>query len=218
MSWAFGPGPWARVAARSRKQRAPFGRKSGVSRNLPRFSYLAAAFGLALLLSLSTTGTAVQSAGQAAVKTATTGQSAAPTQPASQAPNGRPGPLWEWEWWKDGDVQKELVLTEAKVKNITRIFESRVRSSLALAERFNRERDELNKLAEERQLSVEDFAVKVMQVEALRVELNKGRAVMNYRISLQLSPEQNKKLVEIRERRMNTMRSGRGGRGAQSHR
>jgi Spy/CpxP family protein refolding chaperone len=143
-----------------------------------------------------------------------------PTRPTQTSGSpGRPGPLWEWEWWKDADVQKELGLTDAKVKNINRIFEDRVRRSQALAEKYEAERAELNRVTEARQLSVEAYTILVTQVEALRTELNKGRLVMLYRIYRELTPEQNQKVREIREKRMNAVRSGRGGgRGTESRR
>lgn len=177
--------------------------------------------GLALLIGVPTIGNELRSSAsdnQAAGRGAAARQTQTPpaTKPP-EAPNaaqrgggsGPPGPLWEWEWWKDAEVQKELGLADAKVKNITRIFDERVKRSQALAEKFEKERTELNRLTEERKVSVEDYRIQVTQVEALRVELNKERTVMVYRISLQLTPEQIQKLSEIRERRR-AMRGGRG--------
>ena len=201
---------------------SPLGVNPDVSSTYPRFSYSTAAFGLAILIALPTAGTALQSAAQngQATRPPATGQ--AQTQapaPATQTSNSRPGPLWEWEWWKDADVQKELSLTDAKVKNISRIFEDRVRRSQALAETYEKERAELNRVTEERQVSVDAYQIIVTRVEALRTELNKGRLVMLYRMYRELTPEQVKKFNEIRERRMNAMRNGRGGRGgSQPHR
>ena len=63
---------------------------------------------------------------------------------------------------------------------------------------------------------MEEYAIHVTQVEALRTELNKGRLVMLYRISRELTPDQIKKLNEILEKRREAMRNGRG-RGTGSH-
>ena len=196
-----------------------------MSSKYPRCSYSTAAFGLAILMALPTAGTTLQSAAQGGQppRTPTTAQAppqaATTAKPESQPSTGRPGPLWEWEWWKDADVKKELSLTDATVKTISRIFEERVRRSQALAEIFEKERAELNRVTLERQVSVDTYQIMVTRVEALRTELNKGRLVMVYRMYREMTPEQVKKLSEIRERRMNTMRSGRGGgRGSQPHR
>jgi Spy/CpxP family protein refolding chaperone len=174
--------------------------------------------GLGLLITVPTIGSERQRPGgpQAAGRGATPSQApvpgttkaATPGQPAQ--PNGRPSPLWEWQWWTDPDVQKALGLTEPKVKNISRIYEDRVKRSQQLAERYEKERAELNRLTEERLISVEEYAIHVTQVEALRTELNKGRLVMVYRISRELTADQVKKLNEIVEKRREAMRNGRG--------
>jgi Spy/CpxP family protein refolding chaperone len=176
------------------------------------------ALGLGLLIAVPTIGNEPAGAqagrGVAASQTPTQGAPAASKPatpaPASQPPNGRPSPLYEWQWWTDPEVQKALGLGEPKVKNISRIYEDRVKRSQQLAERYEKERAELNRLTEERQISVEEYAIHVTQVEALRTELNKGRLVMLYRISRELTPDQVKKLNEIFEKRREAMRNGRG--------
>jgi Spy/CpxP family protein refolding chaperone len=174
--------------------------------------------GLGLLIAVPTIGNepigAQAGRGVAANQTPAQGAPTAtkpgtPAQPG-QPPNGRPNPLYEWQWWTDPEVQKALGLVEPKVKNISRIYEDRVKRSQQLAERYEKERAELNRLTEERQISVEEYAIHVTQVEALRTELNKGRLVMLYRISRELSPDQVKKLNEIFEKRREAMRNGRG--------
>ena len=76
----------------------------------PRFSYPAAAFGLALLVAVPTGGTALQLRDPGRRAAAATGQ--AQVQGRRPGPNAQrqrpPRPFWEWEWWKDADVQKEL--------------------------------------------------------------------------------------------------------------
>jgi len=175
--------------------------------------------GLGLLITVPTIGSERQTPGSSQVagrgappsQTPAPGAAkpAAPTQ-TGQPSNGRPNLLSEWQWWSDADVQKTLGLAEAKVKNISRIYEDRVRRSQQLLERYEKERAELNRLTEERQISVEEYAIHVTQVEALRTELNKGRLVMLYRIFRELTPEQNKRLTEIFEKRREAMRNGRG--------
>jgi hypothetical protein len=131
------------------------------------------------------------------------GKQGAPSPGGPQRPGGRQ----EWEWWKDADVQKALGLTDAKVKNITRVFDERTRRIQPLLEKLQKEVDLLEQMAAEQKVSVDEFALQVNVVEALRSELFKSRQVMLYRIRRELTPDQNKKLEEIRDRRNN------GGRG-----
>jgi len=192
----------------------------GVTASNIRLSHVSGlVLGLGLLITVPTIGSERQTPGgaQAAGRGAPPSQTPAPgaAKPAAptetgQPSNGRPNLLSEWQWWSDPEVQKTLGLAEAKVKNISRIYEDRVRRSQQLLERYEKERAELNRLTEERQISVEEYAIHVTQVEALRTELNKGRLVMLYRIFRELTPEQNKRLTEIFEKRREAMRNGRG--------
>ena len=141
-----------------------------------------------------------------------TQQTPPPGTPAAQRPPDPRGPgngPWEWEWWKDPEIQKTLGLTEAKAKMIGRIYDDRVKRVQPIVEKYQTEFKELEKMAAERQVSVEVFALQVTAVDALRSELSKSRAIMNYRISRELTPEQNTKLREIRDKQF----GGRGGRG-----
>jgi Spy/CpxP family protein refolding chaperone len=186
----------------------------------PRFSYPAAAFALALLVAVPTGGTALHSATQAGARPTASGQTQVQTPapvPTGQRPAGASRPF-EWEWWKDADVQKALALSESKVKNISRIFDERARRVRPTLEKYETERAELDRLASERKISVEEFTLHVTQVEALRSELNKSRTIMNYRILRELTPEQNQKLKEIADQRWNPRTGRGGGRGAQPHR
>jgi Spy/CpxP family protein refolding chaperone len=130
------------------------------------------------------------------------GRQGAPTPGGSQRPGRQ-----EWEWWKDADVQKALVLTEAKVKNIARIVDERTRRIQPLLEKLQKEFELLDLMAAEQKVSIDEFGLQANVVGALQAELFKSRQVMNYRIRRELTPEQYKKLEEIRDRRNN------GGRG-----
>jgi Spy/CpxP family protein refolding chaperone len=125
-----------------------------------------------------------------------------PAQPGSSTDNqrggGRPD---EWEWWNDAAVKKELGLTDAKSKEIDKIFQDRQRHATPFYEEFLKQRDEQNRMAKERLVDEGTFALQVARVDALRSELMKSRAVMLYRISRKLTAEQYKKLEEIRDRR-----------------
>jgi Spy/CpxP family protein refolding chaperone len=132
----------------------------------------------------------------------------APAKPAQAGPpaegqrgGGRPDPLTEWEWWNDAAVKKELGLTEAKSKEIDRIFQDRLRHAKPFYDEYMTQRDEQNRMAKERLVDEGTFALQVARVDALRAELLKSRAIMFYRISRKLTADQNKKLEEIRDRR-----------------
>lgn len=100
-------------------------------------------------------------------------------------------------------------MTDRQARDITRIYENRVRELKPISEEVDRRRAELDKMARERTADVATFAIHVSGYEALRSELYKTRTVMFYAISRILSAEQNEKLRQIRDRR----RSGRGGGG-----
>jgi len=111
-----------------------------------------------------------------------------------------------WEWWKDAEVRKQLQLTDQQVRDISRIYDDRVRQTRPTYEALQKHLAELNKMARERTVDVSTYSVQVTSVEGLRSEVNKTRSVLLYAISRRLSAEQHQKLGEIRDRRW----SGRG--------
>lgn len=111
-----------------------------------------------------------------------------------------------WEWWKDAEVRKQLQLTDQQVRDISRIYDDRVRQTRPTYEALQKQLAELNKMSRERVVDVSTYSVQVTSVEGLRSEVNKTRSVLLYAISRRLSPEQHQKLGEIWDRR----RSGRG--------
>lgn len=154
-------------------------------------------------------GAAAQS-GQATVPNPNT-PPVKPAQPGSQTSNQRPGGRPdEWEWWNDATVKKELGLTDAKSKEIDKIYQDRRRHATPFYEEFEKQLEEQNRMAKERLVDEGAFALQVARVDALRSELLKSRAVMFYRMSRKLTAEQYKKLEEIRDRRRAEGR-GRGG-------
>ena len=137
-------------------------------------------------------------------------------QPPAQTPvpagqrSGGPGrnDSGPWEWWKDEAVKKELALTPKQVRDISRIFDTRVREMKPVDDEYQKQWAEQNKMAKDRTVDVAVFAIQVGRVEALRTELFKSRSVMFYAISRQLTSEQHTKLGEIRERRSAGRRGG----------
>ena len=117
-----------------------------------------------------------------------------------------------WEWWKDATVQKDLALTPKQVRDISRIFDTRVREMKPISDALQKQRNEQETMAKERTVDVATFALQVNQVEALRTELNKSRNVMFYAISKQLTAEQHTKLAEILSKRFSGGRRSGGAR------
>lgn len=129
----------------------------------------------------------------------------------------RPGtPNWfaPWEWWTDEDVKKELGLSEAKAARIGQIFKRRESQMRPYAEAFEKEALALEKMTRERLADESAYAFQVGKVEATLVKLRESRTIMLYSMYLELTPEQHKKLQDIRDRRS---RNGRGSSPSKSH-
>ena len=178
-----------------------------------RLKYLAWLLPAAALgLTLSASGAGVVQRGQPAV--ASSGQATAPAAPAQVGPNRsgppqpRPGSGWG-EWWKDELVVKELQLSPSKTRRLDQVFTEREKRIASIVEELPVEQKKLEQLVAERVVDESTFALQVARVVFLRSRRDESRQVMLYRMYLELTPEQHKKLLEIRERNR-----GRGGRGS----
>lgn len=193
-----------------------------IRRNLGSLSgvWLLAGVALAVTLSVSSQGVSLsaaspalraavdaQAGGQGASATATQGR--AGNAPPTFGPSSRPAFSPGYEWWKDESVKKEIGLTDEKAKKIDEFVQDRVRQLKPLADEFQKEREDLDKMTTERLADDSTYALKVWRVESMRAKLNESRILMLYRIYKQLSPEQYKKLNEVLEARARTM-MGRG--------
>ena len=170
---------------------------SAVKFRIPRYVWIV---GLALSLGLAAFAASRDVWGR-------TDQRGTPPQQQGQGkPSGDPRqgvrfPAPPGEWWKDDEIRKEIRLTPAQSAKIEQIFRAREREYSPYAAEFDKQRDETNRMARERKVSVEEFALQMSRWEAIRAKLNESRYVMLYRMSKELTPEQNAKLDEIRERR-----------------
>ena len=179
-----------------------------------RLKYLAWLLPAAVLgLTLSASGREREQRGVPAVKMT---QSQAPAQAApAQSGPGRSGPpqarpgSGQGEWWKDELVVKELKLSPQQARQIDRIFSDRTKRFAAIADQAPLEFAKLEKMAEERVVDESTFALQVAQWSFMRARVNESRWVMLYRMSLELTPEQHKKLLEIQARNRGRS-SGRG--------
>ncbi len=125
-------------------------------------------------------------------------------------PQSRPGSGWG-EWWKDELVKKELALTADQVRQIDRIYAVRSRRVQAFADDVPKQRAEMVRMLQERTVDEATFGLQVSKFEHVFSRFNEARNIMQYAFYLELTPEQYKELLEIRERG----RGGRGGRGGQ---
>lgn len=129
------------------------------------------------------------------------------SRPTETSQPRRAGSGFEWEWWKD----KELGLPPELSKRIDDIYQSRMHNSRRFAEELAKEADVLNSMVLNRSVSVEEFQIQANKMENLRSRVNESRWVMAYRMYQALSPEQYKKLNELREARARRRSQGRGG-------
>lgn len=178
--------------------------------NKHRLKYLAWLLPAAALgLTLSASGREMAQRGQPAVAAAQS-QAGAPGQATPNRPGpppARPG-SGGGDWWKDELVVKELQLSPTKARAIDRIVMERTKRVEGIADEFDTEFGRLEQMATER-VGESAFASQVMKVSFLRSRLWESRQVMLYAMYQVLTPEQHKKLLEIRERNR-----GRGGRGS----
>jgi Spy/CpxP family protein refolding chaperone len=136
--------------------------------------------------------------------------SARPAGQVAAAGGNRRGPIsatFEWSWWSDPDVRKELNLSDEKARKIETIFQARVKQVQPLVNDLNVELDNLNRMTEERVADESTYGLQVQKFESLNERFRESRTVMLYRMYRLLTPDQYKKLNEIRDR---VFREGRG--------
>ncbi|MEO6223450.1 MAG: hypothetical protein ABIP90_09375 [Vicinamibacterales bacterium] len=120
---------------------------------------------------------------------------APPARPDDQKSNGPRIP-----WWKDPVVIKEIRLTPEQAQKVDALWKKREVEMKAAVSEHTKQHDELERLTAERKVGPDVFGLQVDRVEAQRTTLNKSWMVMNYQMSLILSPEQNTALKAYFER------------------
>jgi hypothetical protein len=98
------------------------------------------------------------------------------------------------EWYQDEVFKKDLALTDDKSRRITGLYEYRTRQMQPFVEALAAENAVQFKMSQERTASVGAYRVQVAKVQALRSRLIESRQVMEYRMSLELTPEQLQKI------------------------
>ena len=137
------------------------------------------------------------------------GASDGTTVEALQGPSGsgRGSSPASWEWWNDTDVQKELGLTPEKIERINSYYSRRNTELRPMVHEFFRQSAELEKMTRDRIADEGTYAMQVLRVESVRARLSESRTLMLYRISRELTPEQNQKLQTILDRRFDRNRN-----------
>jgi Spy/CpxP family protein refolding chaperone len=128
------------------------------------------------------------------------------------------GPLdgmLDGKWWKNPQVARALVLSDAQVDQIEKIF-LRVRPQLIdLRADLEKKRLTQNSLMENPSVKTEEASTAIDETERARSRLEKARAMMFLEIRQVLTPAQREKLIErreeIRERRQDRLRRPRPG-------
>jgi hypothetical protein len=110
-------------------------------------------------------------------------------------------PPLRFRWWKDAEVQKTVGLTPDQVQRLEALFNDRNEELAPFIREFILQRDELLRMAGERRVSPEEFAIQAARYQSLDAKLDESRKIMLYRMSRELSDEQYKKLQEVRDRR-----------------
>ncbi len=125
-------------------------------------------------------------------------------QRTGQPPRGQgqdPLPPARWPWWRDAEVQRTVGLSTAQVERLDAIVKEREGALAPFITEWRKQLEVLNRMARERQVSIDEFAIQASRVDSLYAKLTESRTVMLYRMSRELSDEQYRKLQEVRDRR-----------------
>jgi Spy/CpxP family protein refolding chaperone len=128
--------------------------------------------------------------------------------PGRGGPGGPREPFREWEWWKDDAAKRDLGLTDKVAADIDRYYQNRLRAMTPFVEEWKKQADILNQMTLERNVEDSAYAVQVAHFESLNSKLRESRAAMLYHIYRLLTPEQYKKLPDLRDRHFQRGRGG----------
>jgi Spy/CpxP family protein refolding chaperone len=128
------------------------------------------------------------------------------TAPGGQRPTGQRsgGPK---PWWQDEQIRGELGLTPEQVQNLQTIWEKDRSFRIENFQELDRQERELDRLMAAR-ADVETVTRQLDLVELHRSIASKHRVLLLYRISLELTPEQDQRLRMVLERERGRRGSG----------
>lgn len=103
-------------------------------------------------------------------------------------------------FWKDAAIIKEVGLKPDQIKQIDLLWHERLKEMSSRVEDLRRQEAELKRMIAARSVSPDVVALQIDRVEAQRTMLYKSRTLMLYRMSMVLTPEQNKGMQAIWDR------------------
>jgi Spy/CpxP family protein refolding chaperone len=122
-------------------------------------------------------------------------------------PGGPDGRGW-YPWWKDAAIVKEIGLTQEQAAQIDRIYEQRAKQIAPYLEEYDKQNAELDRMFRERTVEPSVIQLQAAKLMTPRVEIDKSRYVMLYRMSKVLTSDQNAKLQAVFERNRGRGRGG----------
>lgn len=118
--------------------------------------------------------------------------------------SGGPG-RGEW-FWRDEALKKQIGLSDSQASKIEVYYQKTGKDTSSVLDDFLARNTELDAAVRERKLSPDDLDLKVVMAESLRSKLSESRTMMLYRIDLMLTPDQFKKLQDLRDARPRPVR------------
>ena len=101
------------------------------------------------------------------------------------------------KWWQDEKIKAELRLTPEQSAKIEDVFQGSFPKLKTAYEELNKREEQLSNLIVAKGTTEADVLRQADQVEQMRVELNKARILMLFRMRQVLSPDQRLKLQAI---------------------
>jgi Spy/CpxP family protein refolding chaperone len=169
------------------------------------------AWGFAALLLLPATAHAERHCDQNPPPAAQKGQDKGEKKPDQPAPRQQPP-----KWWMDPALKAELGITEKQSSDIEHIWQKGLPQRTEARDLLEKLDSELSKMIVD---GAEENAViaQIDKVEAARLDVNKNRDLMLYRMNKLLTPDQRAKLdAKARAMREQRDRDGRRGGGSSS--
>ena len=111
------------------------------------------------------------------------------------------------EWWKSEEIRQELELSDEAVARLAAIFQTTMPELRSAYRLVRKHQEQFDQLLERVDVTEEEVLHEVDHLETARAEVNKGRAMMLFKMRRVLTLEQRNKLKEYNERRRNERRT-----------
>ena len=110
------------------------------------------------------------------------------------------GSKHDWKWWQDPKRIAELGLSADQARRLEAIYRQHVSELRSFGEDYERETSDLNQLTRDRRATPENYRAQATKCAALMGRIREVRTLMDYQMSLELQPDQFRKLLESRDR------------------